>query len=235
MHHSRRKSGHGLANTTSTEARKTVSATDPTKYKRPAMTRRHTPQKLGRSQRDRERERTESWEDERESFPQFCCRRVDQTATSQSASSVRHYASVNYPFYSTGNPEPRDIIPRASPSRPSSMLLSSPPTTPGTGAAAYQHTSALSALRSLNARPPSPPSPTGSSSNLWPFSRSAATSPHNSYSRPSAAYFSSTYDGGYYGSSGYTYDGMDRPLPSRHPGGYSRPKSIELVTPMVGR
>lgn len=119
------------------------------------------------------------------------------------------------------------------------MHYTSPPVTPGTGSAAYQHTSAISALRSLNVRPPSPPSPTGSSNNLWPFSRSAATSPHNSYSRPSAAYFSSTYDGGYYGGGAYTYDvssgGMDRPLPSRHPGTYSRPKSIELVTPMVGR
>ncbi|KAJ4170115.1 hypothetical protein NW754_006258 [Fusarium falciforme] len=261
MHHSRKKSGHGLPNTSSTDVRKTVTATDPSKYKRPVMTRRHTPQKLGRSQRERERERTESWEDERESFPQFCmtcekqfiprddmflycsdsCRRVDQTSTSQPASSVRHYASANYPFYTAGNPEPKDIIPRASPSRPSSMLLSSPPATPGPGASAYQHTSAISALRSLNVRPPSPPSPTGSSTNLWPFSRSAATSPHSSYGRPSAAYFSSTYDGGYYGagSGAYTYDvtsaGMDRPLPSRHPGTYSRPKSIELVTPMVGR
>jgi hypothetical protein len=169
------------------------------------------------------------------------CRRVDQTASPQPASSVNHYASANYPFYSAGHPEPKDIIPRASPSRPSSILLNSPPATPGTGAPTYQHTSAISALRSLNVRPPSPPSPTGSSSNLWPFSRSAATSPYNSYSRPSAPYLSSTYDGGYYGAGGSAYNyevtsgGMDRPLPSRHPSTYSRPKSIELVTPMFGR
>ncbi|KAF4990755.1 hypothetical protein FGRMN_8278 [Fusarium graminum] len=261
MHHTRRKSGHGLPNSSSTDMRKTVTATDPTKYKRPVMTRRQTPQKLGRSQREREREKTESWEDERESFPQFCmtcekqfiphddmflycsdnCRKGDQTASSQPASSVRHYASSNYPFYSAGNPEPRDIIPRASPSRPSSMLLASPPGTPGTGAPTHHHTSAISALRSLNVRPPSPPSPTGSSNNLWPFSRSAATSPHNSYSRPSAPYLSSTYDGGYYGAGNgaYNYEvksgGMDRPLPSRTLSAYSRPRSIELVTPMVGR
>ncbi|KAI3577095.1 hypothetical protein IWW34DRAFT_851437 [Fusarium oxysporum f. sp. albedinis] len=261
MHHSRKKSGHGLPNSSATDVRKAVTATDPAKYKRPVMTRRHTPQKLGRSQREREREWTESWEDERESFPQFCmtcekqfiphddmflycsdnCRRVDQTASSQPSSSVRHYASSNYPFHSAGNPEPKDIIPRASPSRPSSMILSSPPATPGTGAPNFQHTSAISALRSLNVRPPSPPSPTGSSSNLWPFSRSAATSPYSSYSRPSAPYLSSTYDGGYYGAggSGYNYEatsgGMDRPLPSRHPSTYSRPRSIELVTPMVSR
>ncbi|CAJ0553676.1 Ff.00g121880.m01.CDS01 [Fusarium sp. VM40] len=241
MHHSRRKSGHGLPNTSSTDVRKAaVTATESSKYKRPVMTRKQTPQRLGRSQREREREKTESWEDERESFPQFCCRRVDQTASPQPASSV-HYASSNYPFYSAGNPEPRDIIPRASPSRPSSILLTSPPATPGTGAPTYQHTSAISALRSLNVRPPSPPSPTGSSSNLWPFSRSAATSPYNSYSRPSAPYLSSTYDGGYYsaGGGGYNYEvnsgGMDRPLPSRNPSAYSRPRSIELVTPMVGR
>jgi hypothetical protein len=71
MHHSRRKSGHGLPNTSSTDVRKTVTATESSKYKRPVMTRKQTPQKLGRSQRDRERENTESWEDERESFPQF--------------------------------------------------------------------------------------------------------------------------------------------------------------------
>ncbi|RBR16687.1 uncharacterized protein FIESC28_06840 [Fusarium coffeatum] len=283
MHHTRRKSGHGLSNNSSTDVRKTSTTTDSSKYKRPVMTRRHTPQKLGRSQRERERECSASWEDERESFPQFCpghgdgdavmfryhaargfigfmtcekqfiphddmflycsdnCRRVDQTTSSQPASSVNHYASSNYPFYSAGHPEPKDIIPRASPSRPSSILLNSPPGTPGTGAPAYQHTSAISALRSLNVRPPSPPSPTGSSSNLWPFSRSAATSPYNSYSRPSAPYLSSTYDGGYYGAGGSAYNyevtsgGMDRPLPSRQPSTYSRPKSIELVTPMVGR
>ena len=33
----------------------------------------------------------------------------------------------------------------------------------------------------------------------------------------------------------YGYSGMDRPLPSRQGGAYSRPKSIELVTPMIGR
>lgn len=169
------------------------------------------------------------------------CRRIDQNSTSQTPSSVRSYvpSTSNYPYYSAGNPEPRDIIPRASPSRPSAMYLTSPPTTPGAGSGAYQHTSAISALRSLNVRPPSPPSPTGSSSNLWPFSRSAATSPNNSYQKPTASYFSSTYDGAYYGGGAYAYDfasgGMDRPLPSRYPGAYSRPKSIELVTPMVGR
>lgn len=165
------------------------------------------------------------------------CRRIDQSSGAQSTM-PRSYATGNYPFYSAGSPEPKDIIPQASPSRPTSMhFSSSPPMTPGTTA---YHSSAISALRSLNlnARPPSPPSPTGSGNgHFWPFSgRSAATSPSTSYSRPSAPYLSSTYDAGYGG--GY-YDlssgGMDRPLPSRNPSGHARPKSIELVTPMVSR
>lgn len=138
----------------------------------------------------------------------------------------------SYPFYSADTPEPRDIIPRASPSRPSSTYFAPPdPVT---------HTSAISALRSLSIQDPSPPSPTLTGSyhtNIWPFSRSSGSSP-DSYSRPSAGYFSSTYDGGYYGTqAGYTMSSptMERPLPSRKPNSYSRPKSIELVTPMVGR
>ncbi|GAB0141835.1 hypothetical protein EsHS_00002410 [Epichloe bromicola] len=104
------------------------------------------------------------------------------------------------------------------------------------------HSDALSALRSLTMGPPSPPSPTGSNGGgLWPFSRSIATSPSGSYRRPpSGPHLSSTYDTGYHYSAGpYTYDagssGLDRPLPTRHPGAYSRPKSIELLTPVLGR
>ncbi|EFY90206.1 hypothetical protein MAC_03721 [Metarhizium acridum CQMa 102] len=251
MHHHRRKSGHGQ-NTSMTDVRKSVTATDPTsKHKRPGMTRRHTPvnaQKLGRSHRERERDYQDAWEDERESFPQYCmtcekqfvphderhlycsetCRRVDQQNSSSHSSQIR-------------NQEPRDIIPRASPSRPNSMQFSqSPPASPGTIPASH-HISALSALRSLNIGPPSPPSPTGSNGgSLWPFSRSVATSPASSYRRPSGPYLSSTYDTGHhYGPGAYTYDsgshGLDRPLPTRHPGAYSRPKSIELVTPVLGR
>lgn len=145
---------------------------------------------------------------------------------------TRHDSYGNLPFYAAGNSEPRDIIPRASPSRPSSTYFS-PPTTPTSS----QYTSAVSALRSLSIRPPSPPSPTTTSSSLWPFK--ATTSPCTSYTKPSN-FYSSTYDTGY-GASGYTYGyatanmTSDRPLPSRKPGGYSRPKSVELVTPMVGR
>lgn len=77
MHnHHRRKSG----NTSMTDVRKAVTASDPT-YKKhssrpPAMTRRTTPQtvpKLGKNPRDREKELEDErwWDEERESFPQY--------------------------------------------------------------------------------------------------------------------------------------------------------------------
>jgi hypothetical protein len=163
------------------------------------------------------------------------CREFDQeNSTSAAVYTSRHSSKLttHYPYYDAGHAEPRDIIPRASPSRPSPINSYSPPATPNT----TTHTSAISALRSLSIRPPSPPSPSSTyHSTIWPFTRSSATSPSNSYSRPTSVAFPSTYDGGYY-ASGYGssagYD-MERPLPSRRPGGYSRPKSIELVTPMV--
>lgn len=77
MHHQRRKSGHGSANTSYTDVKKAVTVSDPTsrhKATRPAMTRRNTPShKLGKSPRNREREmEDEYWlSDERESFPLF--------------------------------------------------------------------------------------------------------------------------------------------------------------------
>jgi hypothetical protein len=165
------------------------------------------------------------------------CRRVDQSSSTTN-SMPRSYAFGNYPFYAAGEPEPRDIIPQASPSRPSSMIYNRSPPTPTTPAPGSYHSSAVSALRSINARPPSPPSPLAGGGHFWPFSnRSAATSPSTSYSRPSAAYLSSTYDVGYNQGGYYTYDygsnGIDRPLPTRGPS-QARPKSIELVTPMVG-
>ncbi len=95
--------------------------------------------------------------------------------------------ATSYPLFS-GHSEPKDIIPRASPSRPNSTHIS-PPTTPS-------HTSAISALRSPSIRPPSPPSPSQTyTANIWPFARSAATSPSTSYTRPASGLFSSTYDG----------------------------------------
>lgn len=75
MHHQRRKSGHNPAHVSSADLRnKSVTVSDMSKPKRPAMPRRHTPvsaQKLGRSPRERERDRHDTWDDERESFPQF--------------------------------------------------------------------------------------------------------------------------------------------------------------------
>ncbi|KAI1844929.1 hypothetical protein JX265_009555 [Neoarthrinium moseri] len=264
MHHTRRKSGHASTNTSMTDVRKAVTVSDLSRSRRPqTLSRKNTPQtvtKLGKNPRDREREWEEArgWEDERETFPQYCmscekqfipqderflycseaCRKYDQNSSSVASQypPSRHDSYGSLPFYSAGDPEPRDIIPRASPSRPSSTYFS-PPTTP----TSTQYTSAVSALRSLSIRPPSPPSPTTSSASLWPFTRTAATSPSTSYAKPSN-FYSSTYDSGY-GASGYQYGygyasagvASDRPLPSRKPGGYGRPKSIELVTPMVGR
>jgi hypothetical protein len=172
----------------------------------------------------------------------YRCRKIDQnSSSSQSLFSSNYNTSSDLAFSPAS--EPRDIVPRAAPSRPNSMHFgggsSSPPATPGT-TTTYHHSSALSALRSLNARPPSPASPTGSSGGgIWPFSstRSAATSPSTSYTRPSTGFFSSTYDTGY-SSGGYGYDmgaADSRPLPSRHPRGYRRPRSIELVAPKLGR
>lgn len=178
-------------------------------------------------------------QDERYVYCSEACRKYDQGSSSNPSAypipRTQEILGGNLPFYAAGHPEPRDIIPRASPSRPSSNYFS-PPTTP----TSTQYTTAISALRSLNTRPPSPPSPTTASAAMWPFTRSAAVSPSTSYSKPTN-FYSSTYDGGY-GASGYGYGhtstgagGLDRPLPSRKPGTKGRPKSIELVAPMVGR
>ncbi|KAJ1337607.1 ECL1/2/3 zinc binding protein [Microdochium nivale] len=258
MHHTRRKSGHVSAHTSMTDVKKAVGVSDLAKGRRPQISRKSTPQtvlKLGKNPKTRERESEQQrwWDNDRESFPQYCmacekqflssdesllycsdvCRKHDQT-TSPSYSGAYDHESYGHslPFYATGDPEPRDIIPRASPSRPSSTYFS-PPTTPNT----TQYTSAVSALKSLSIRPSSPPSPVSTPASIWPFARSAANSPSTSYTKPSN-FYSSTYDGGY--PSGYLYStasgfGSERPLPSRKPSGYARPKSIELVTPMIGR
>ncbi|KAI0879560.1 hypothetical protein GGS24DRAFT_2488 [Hypoxylon argillaceum] len=259
MHHHRRKSGHASTNSSMTDVRKAGGAADPSRSRRPqTLTRKSTPQtlqKLGKNPKEREREwEEEQWSgDERESFPQYCmtcekqfiaqderflycseaCRKHDQTATTS------HSSFTNYSDYIKGalpvyydNPEPRDIIPRASPSRPSSNYFS-PPTTPTSS----QYTSAVSALRSLSRRPPSPPSPVSLNATIWPFTRSAAASPSSSYTH--ANVYPSTYDGGYHAST-YSHTGTgimtsDRPLPTRNPPAYSRPNSIELVTPTISR
>jgi hypothetical protein len=92
----------------------------------------------------------------------------------------------------------------------------------------------MAALRALSLRPPSPHSPP--SSTAWTGysnSRSAAASPGTSYAAQQSTNYASTY---HYGAGYHLATGMDRPLPSRQPGGaYARPKSIELVTPMIAR
>ena len=241
-----------------------------------------TSHKLAKSPRSRDREYQEHWwEEERESFPQYCmscekqfvpqddrflycseaCRVHDQNHHSADASAAaaaaRSYASPSsvtspspaslYPYYSAANAESRDIIPRASPSRPNSMHYS-PPATPSQA----NHSSAILALRSLSIRDSSPPSPGGIMGtyhpNIWPFTSTGTSSarggagtasPSTSYSRPASTVFSSTYDSAYYGGGGGGGGGaptLERPHPPlRRAGTYSRPKSIELVTPMVGR
>ncbi|KAI2642552.1 hypothetical protein GGS21DRAFT_177583 [Xylaria nigripes] len=263
MHHSRRKLGHASTNSSMTDVRKDGASADPSRTRHAQTSRKSNPQtlqKLGKSSRDRERacEEEQWWDDERESFPQFCmtcekqfiaqderflycseaCRKNDQsTTTTLSSSQLKEYGDHNsssLSFYPLEIPETRDIIPRASPSRPSSNF--SPPTTPTTS----QYPSAISALRSLNIRPPSPPSPLSISTSIWPFARSATTSPNPSCI---SNVYSSTYDGGHaggYEAPAYNHPSSsliasDRPLPSKSSPAYSRPKSIALVTPMLSR
>ncbi|KAL8295023.1 hypothetical protein RB597_008409 [Gaeumannomyces tritici] len=300
MHHSRRKSGHG----SSTDVRKAVvDSSSSSRHKsssRSTMARKATPQtahKLAKSPRSRDRDYQEQhwWEEERESFPQYCmscekqfvpqddrflycseaCRVHDQNhhsadmSSSSAAAAARSYVSPSsatsppsaslYPYYSSANAESRDIIPRASPSRPNSMHYSPPATPSQAGGGGGHHSSAILALRSLSIRDSSPPSPGGLMGtyhpNIWPFTSTgtgtgggsssarghSTASPSTSYSRPASTVFSSTYDGAYYGATAVApYGGgaptLERPHPPlRRAGTYSRPKSIELVTPMVGR
>lgn len=270
---SKRRSGHGPSFTT-TDIKKAVPASETSQSSsnrikssssssRPSMTRRSTTQssthKSGtRSSRDREREwerEQEHWyEEQRESFPQYCmscekqfvpqddrflycseaCRVHDHThstpapskSSSRSYAGPVSYASANYPYYSAEYSESRDIIPRASPSRPSSMHYS-PPATSYNGAT-------LSALRSLSIQDDSPPSP--SMAGAYHSYNPSATAHGTSYSsRPTPKKgYSSTYDNSTYHADYSDVTTHDRPLPRRATT-YSRPKSIELVTPMVSR
>ncbi|XWW97056.1 hypothetical protein V2A60_005037 [Cordyceps javanica] len=235
-HHQRRKSGHGHSGA---DTRKS----DSSRQVRPTISRRYTPTTIHRSSRSSRYESSS----EDESFPQFCmscekqflpasdnflycsenCRRSDQSssysASYSSYSAANDYSLARRQSYYASDTEPKDIIPQASPSRPNSMLLAtSPPATPGTYYGSKPE-SALSALRSLTAiHPPSPPSPTGSAGGFWPFGKNTATSPSSSYARQHMLSMEAS----------YTYHAStDRPLPSRS----SRPKSSELVTPIIGR
>ncbi|OAA67981.1 hypothetical protein SPI_00176 [Niveomyces insectorum RCEF 264] len=309
MHHSRRKSGHGLPNTSMTDVRKAAAATgDASGSSSRHRSSKHASNSNGTStsrrsgggsqpttrhskstttsSRDAEPTFDEDYwyDDERESFPQFCmtcdkqfvtkddrllycseaCRDYDQQygasiSTQHFKDSYANHSSSSrtYSVYYNDNTEPRDIIPRAAPSRPSSTYFSLPTSSAAAGAkasvsastAASTSSSAIAALRSLSLRDASPPSPPlpSSASGIWPFShRSTAASPSTSYGRPSGPVYAATYDQGYYRTGAPNYYapdagqssaglGTERPLPIRRPGSYSRPKSIELVTPLLGQ
>jgi hypothetical protein len=77
MHnHHRRKSGHGSANTSMTDVRKAVSTSESSRHSksRPAaLTRKSTPQKLGKSPKEREKDfrKQDFDDDEFDTFPQY--------------------------------------------------------------------------------------------------------------------------------------------------------------------
>ncbi|CEJ89375.1 hypothetical protein VHEMI05220 [[Torrubiella] hemipterigena] len=260
MPHSRRKSGGYVSATSSDGNRKTVVASDFTRTVRTSVPRRYTPTSSTSSSSQKiskmAKPKAEVYDDEAESFPQFCmtcekqfvpiddkflycsesCRHSDQSSTSSASSSTLTlglYGSHDHSEFHYHEPA-RDIIPQASPSRPTSTLFASSPSS-------YDeyhshHESAVEALRySLNnmaVRPPSPVSPT--SGSIWPFRRASAapsvSSNEDSYHKPGYM-TSATFDPGY-----YHYNGAaERPLPTRQPYGYSRSKSTELVTPILTR
>ncbi|KAG7118052.1 hypothetical protein HYQ45_015623 [Verticillium longisporum] len=135
-----------------TDVRRSVTATDPSRFKRPTtLSRRTTPnssaQKLGRSPREREREWQDSY-DERESFPQFCmacekqflphddkflycseaCRLYDQDAYAQDDAYKRGYGTAGHGYnYSTsGMDRPLPTRRPTGYSRPKSIELVTP-------------------------------------------------------------------------------------------------------------
>lgn len=207
-------------------------------------------------------------ENERQLYCSDACQKGDESTATSSRDTADFIGSFRSSSYMSQLNEPtRDIIPRASPSRPTSNYFSaSPPVSPATADYHHshshshsqsqshshshhqnQHSAAISSLRSLSIRPPSPQSPGGESfGGFWPFgSRSSIASPSTSLNRiPATGYFSSTYDptsstAAAAAASPYSYynapasvTGADRPLPPRR--GY-RPKSIELVTPMLSQ
>ena len=156
----------------------------------------------------RERKRTRA-------LTHHSCREYDATASHRPSPSnpPTDYHTLYVPR------DPRPIIPRASPSRPSSTCPQpaylQQPTYPAPP-------DAITALRSLTVRPASP-------GGAWPFGSGGGR-------------YTATYDGAYGREHGYGYaDGhagkygssADRPLPKRRPG-YSGGKGAELVTPLVG-
>ncbi|KAG6028194.1 hypothetical protein E4U41_000759 [Claviceps citrina] len=152
MDHHRRKSGHGLGNTSMTDVRKAATSSESSsKSKRPSTTRRHTPSGSSKSsrshrERDRERDQYDDWQQEPESFPQFWY--ASQMST--------YSAGGGHSYYSTGSKDRGDIIPRATPSRaPLPHYSRSPPPTQSN----VQYSSTLSAFGSLSIAPQSSASP----------------------------------------------------------------------------
>ncbi|KAG5980814.1 hypothetical protein E4U55_003593 [Claviceps digitariae] len=264
MHHHQRKSGHGHHGSSSTDLRRSTTSSDlSSKSKKSSSSKRHTSssgsQKSSRSHHERDREREyETYLDEPESFPQYCmtcekqfmslddrdvycsmaCREIDRNSTPHALAMETYSIGVDHSYHSAEYTEPRDIIPRATPSRPIPPRYTQSPSTSSTP----HYSSAVSALRALAITPSSPPSSnTNSSVGFWPFSRSGSSESHR---RPSVPHMSSTYDTSYdtsyqYNTGTYTSDtgssGLDRSLPIRHPAANSRRKSTDLVTPVLGR
>ena len=181
------------------------------------------------------------------------CRRSDQNSVgnpyTSSSGGIGYYgggsaaSTSGYPFYATDNPVPRDIVPRASPSRPTSTRLASDQSPPNMPPHTYHASGTLSMpvslgvllCRSFHGNSPSLPSPDTAGGD-WPFSsagtsQSTMTNSSSNSTSSSSGIFSTTGNGiQEYG--GYS----EEPLPSQQPGGrYSRVRNIELLASMVER
>ncbi|KAH7123182.1 hypothetical protein EDB81DRAFT_227053 [Dactylonectria macrodidyma] len=135
------------------------------------MTRRYNRSKIPRCRTEHEQELSILMEEDGEIFPHFCltcekefiphdhmflfcsedCRRIDQATIPAPAASACHHTTYNYPFYSALTPAPRDIIPQASPSRPTIGLPNSISAPLGIGSekSTYNDTSAATGVQSV--------------------------------------------------------------------------------------
>jgi hypothetical protein len=159
------------------------------------------------------------------------CRLYDHPAKGTGAATTVN--SPHPPFYTRHG----DIIPRGSPCKPSSSTSPQP---------ARTHGSALSALKSLSFNHPGPSSSLSSPDNanertpqaIRSFSQTqAADVGRRRTGKLPSAKFSSFHDDAYYrsGPKGGCDKDDDTPSPTRSPGVYSRPKSLEIVSPMIRR
>lgn len=149
------------------------------------------------------------------------CRRSDQNSAANPYTSssgcggggIDYYgggsaaSTSGYPFYATENPVPRDIVPRASPSRPTSTRLASDQSPPNMPPHTYHASSALSMPmslgllvgRSFHGNSPSLPSPDRAGGD-WPFSsagtsQSTTTNSASSSTGGGSGFFSAKHDG----------------------------------------